>query len=106
MSTECSVEVCTLPGVAARGLCWKHYGRLRRHGDALYSKPSYANVEKGDLRLRLCLVCTQPIEVGQRITISDTSIYNKEVRIASLHKRCWERIRKVIQTATIGAKSA
>lgn len=35
------VERCSVPGcgnrVAARGLCWKHYERVRRHGHVDYS---------------------------------------------------------------------
>lgn len=42
----CSVESCVDTNIAAKGLCVKHYKRLRRHGDPLYRKDESAT-EKG-----------------------------------------------------------
>ena len=39
-SHHCSVEECSEPSVA-RGLCWKHYGRRRRHGSVDVTKRRY-----------------------------------------------------------------
>lgn len=36
----CSVGECLKPRVA-RGLCWKHYARRRRHGNAEVTKRRY-----------------------------------------------------------------
>jgi hypothetical protein len=41
----CSVGSCS-GKVVARGLCWKHYMRVRRHGDAGYQKRRYGKPPK------------------------------------------------------------
>ena len=35
---KCSIEDCEKTKIAARGMCWKHYLRWNRHGDATINK--------------------------------------------------------------------
>ena len=42
---SCRVGSCSARAVA-RGLCWKHYMRVRRHGDTGYKKRRYGKPPK------------------------------------------------------------
>ncbi len=44
-SVQCKVEGCP-SGCAARGLCWKHYMRLRRYGSVGFQKRRYGKPPK------------------------------------------------------------
>ena len=76
---QCSVVGCLDQAKAAKGLCWRHYAHMRRHGKI------NRHTEKKRYNGQLC--CVEGCEKAARSRDMCQTHYNRVKRTGSLHRK-------------------